>query len=224
MARIKKVLIVGLGRFGAAVADTLWKRGADVTVIDSEAAIVDTVKGRSHAAFVADGTDPSVLESVGARGMDAAVITFGEAFESAVLTVATVKAMGVPMIVARATTTRRADVLRAVGATRVLEIEHEMGVRAAQELVTPSANDLLTLASQYRVVPWPASGDFVGRSLKDSGLRQRYGVNVIGVRSQGDKGDKLKVPSPDYTIKKGDICLIVAEDSDMQRFVESSDG
>ena len=224
MARIKKVLVVGLGRFGAAIVDTLWERGVEVTVIDNDSSIVDTIKGRAHAAFVADGTDPAVLESVGARGMDAVVVTFGEAFESAVLTVATVKSMGVPLIVARAATTRRADVLRAVGATRVLEVEHEMGVRAAQELITPSASDLLTLASQYRIVPWPASGSFVGRSLKESGLRQRYGVNVIGVRSVGDKSKKLRAPSPDYVIQTGDICLIVAENSDMQRFVEAEEG
>jgi len=188
-------------------------------VVDSEPSLVDVVKGRAHAAFVADGTDPSVLESVGAKEMDVAVVTFGEAFESAVLAVSTLKSLDVPVIVARAATARRAEVLRAVGASRVLEVEQEMGVRAAQELLTPSATDLLDLASQYRVVPWPATGSLVGTSLKASGLRQRYGINVIGVRSAGDQGKLVKSPTPDYVIGEGDICLLVGEDSEIQRFV-----
>ncbi len=224
MTRIKKVLIIGLGRFGNAVADTLWARGVEVTVVDRDPVLVDAIKGRTQAAFVADGTDQSVLESVGAQAMDAVVVSFGESFECAVLAVSSLKALGVPQIIARGETTRRADVLRAVGATRVLEVEQEMGVRVAQQLMTPSAGDLLELASQYRVVPWPATGDVVGRTLKDSGLRQRYGINVIGVRRAGDRGTKLKAPSPDYVIQEGDICLLVAEDSEMQRFVANVGG
>jgi trk system potassium uptake protein len=223
MTRINKVLIIGLGRFGNAVAETLWTRGADVTVVDRDPALVDAIKGHAQAAFVADGTDQSVLESVGAHSVDAAVVTFGESFESAVLAVSTLKSLGVNAIIARATTQRRAEVLKAVGATRVLEVEHEMGIRVAQELLTPSAGDLLELASQYRVVPWPAAGSLIGRSLKDSGLRQRYGINVLGVRSVGDKGIRLRPPLPDYVIRTGDICLLVGEDSEMQRFMEKAE-
>lgn len=220
MASQKKFLIVGLGRFGNAVAETLWNRGADLTVVDTESHAVDEIKGRTHAAFVADGTSQEVLMSIGTKDMDAAVVTFGESFESAVLSVSALKSLGVPEIVARASSPRRAEVLKAVGATRVLEIEHEMGVRAAEELLTPSARDLLELAAQYRVVPWAAKGSVLGRTLKDSGLRQRYEINVIGVRPVGERQkNKLSFPAPTYVIQEGDILLLVAEDSNMQRFV-----
>jgi trk system potassium uptake protein len=220
MTSTRKFLVVGLGRFGNAVAETIWNRGGDLTVVDRDPRLVDEIKGRTHAAFVGDGTDPQVLESVGAASVDTAVVTFGESFESAVLATAALKSLNVLEIVARASTSRRADVLRAVGATRVLEIEHEMGVRAAEELLTPSARDLLDLAAQYRVVPWPATGALVGRTLKESGLRQKYEINIIGLRSVGDKQTKkLIFPAPDYVIKEGDICLLVAEESNMQRFI-----
>lgn len=224
MTSTKKILIVGLGRFGNAVVETLWNSGADVTVVDREPQLVEGIKGHTHAAFVADGTEQQVLESVGARGMDAAVVTFGEAFESAVLAVSALKSLGVQEIVARAATARRADVLRAVGATRVIEVEREMGERVAHEILTPSARDLVELASQYRVVPWTAKGSVVGRTLKDSGLRQSYGINVIGLRPAGAKpGKRLTFPAPDYVFQAGDTCLLVAEDSDIQRFVNSVD-
>jgi trk system potassium uptake protein len=220
MTATKKILVVGLGRFGNAVVETLWNGGSDVTVVDRESHLVEGIKGHTHAAFVADGTDLAVLESIGSRGMDAAVVTFGEAFESAVLAVSSLKTLGVPEIVARAATPRRGDVLRAVGATRVIEVEREIGERVAHEMLTPSARELVDLASQYRVVPWPATGSVVGRTLKDSGLRQSYGINVIGVRTAGTKpSKKFTLPAPDYLIREGDICLLVAEDKDIQRFV-----
>jgi trk system potassium uptake protein TrkA len=220
MALSKKFLIVGLGRFGNAVAETLWNRGQDLTVVDRDPKLVDEIKGHTHAAFVGDGTDPSVLESVGAKSVDTAVVTFGEAFESAVLATAALKSLGVPVIVSRASTARRAEVLRAVGATRVLEIEHEMGVRAAEEILTPNVRDLLDLAGQHRVVPWAATGALVGKPLKDSGLRQKYEINVVGMRSADDKqSKKLLFPAPDYVIKEGDILLLVGEESNIQRFI-----
>lgn len=225
MTAPKKVLIVGLGRFGNAVVETLWNCGSDVTVVDRESRLVEGIKSHTHAAFIADGTDQEVLESVGARVMDTAIVTFGEAFESAVLAVSALKSLGVPEIVARAQTPRRAEVLRAVGATRVIEVEREMGERVAHEVLTPSASDWVELASQYRVVPWPAKGAIVGKTLKESGLRQNYGVNLIGVRAMGVKSSKrVTSPAPDYVIKAGDICLLVAEDSDMQRFIRSQGG
>lgn len=222
MTAPKKVIIIGLGRFGNAVVETLWANGADVTVVDHDGQLVERVKSHCHAAFVADATDPQVLESVGARSMDAAIVTFGEAFESAALAVSALKNLNVTEIVARASTSRRADVLRAVGATRVIEIEREIGRRVAQEVLTPSANGLLDLAAQYRVVPWLAQGSVVGRALKDSGLRQEHGLNVIGVHPAGAKPNaKLMFPAPDYVIKAGDVCLLVAEESEMQRFLNS---
>ncbi|MGC4065178.1 MAG: TrkA family potassium uptake protein [Polyangiaceae bacterium] len=220
MTTARKVLIVGLGRFGNAVAETSWSSGVDVTVVDRDPQLVEAIKSHTHAAFVADGTEQQILESLGARNMDVAVVTFGEAFESAVLAVSALKTLGVPEIVARATTSRRAEVLRAVGATRVIEVEREMGARLGHELASPSARDLLELAAQYRVVPWPVSGRLVDVSLKESGLRQRFGINVLGVRPARDaQTDRLVFPAPDYVLKQGDVCLLVAEDASMQKFI-----
>jgi trk system potassium uptake protein TrkA len=219
MTTPQKVLIVGLGRFGDAVAETLWKSGSDVTVVERDPQLVEAIKSHTHAAFVADGAEQQVLESIGAQTMDVAVVTFGDAFESAVMAVSALKTLGVPEIIARATTSRRAEVLRAVGATRVIEVEREMGARLGHEIVSPSARDLLELAAQYRVVPWPVSGKLVGVSLKDSGFRQRFGINVLGVRpARESTKDRLVFPAPDYILKQGDVCLLVAEDADMQKF------
>ncbi len=221
----KHILVIGLGRFGASIVQTLWDKGSQIVAIDRSADAIAEVRDHTHAAFIADGTDPAVLENVDAKHMDVAIVTFGQAFEAAVLTVASLKKLGVKNIVARAETDRQAEVLRAVGATRVLQLEEEMGERVGLELTTPAASDILDFAGHYRVLPWTASGSLVGKSLRDAHLRQRFDVNVIGIRPQKSTGEciALEPTRPDYEIQAGDTLLLVGEKHAIDRFLESID-
>lgn len=220
MAKQKRVLVIGLGRFGASLARELWDNDVELILVDTDERALDDLKEHSHAAFVADATDIVALESAGLREIDAAVVSFGESFEAAVLTVAALRKLGVAEIVARAMTPERAEVLRAVGATRVHEIEAEMGQRAALLITTPVASDLLDLASQFRVVPWTAQGTIVGMKLSECGLRQKYAINVLGIRPLGDEGErKMAQPHPDYVIRAGDTLLLVGEEGMVNQFV-----
>ena len=220
----KRILVIGLGRFGTAVVEALWEKGVEIVVIDRDADAIADVREHTHAAFIADGTDHDVLANVNAKDMDVAIVTFGQAFEAAVLTVASLKKLGVKNIVARAETDRQAEVLRAVGATRVLQLEEEMGERVGLELTTPVANELLDFAGHYRVVPWTASGPLVGMSLRETNLRQRFDVNVIGIRPRSSAAQAeciaLEPPRPDYVIGAGDTLLLVGEKHAVDRFLE----
>jgi trk system potassium uptake protein TrkA len=219
----KSVLVIGLGRFGTAIVETLWKQGAEVIAVDDDSEAVDAVKDKTSASFVGDATNPKVLEGIGAQYVDTAVVTFGEHFEPLVLCAASLKRLGVPEIIARAATDRQADILRAVGVNRVIQIETEMGRRVGADITTPLAQDLLDLASHYRVVPWAAHGPLVGQTLANAAIRRRYNINVLGVRAQGaDKSvgrPKLEIPTPDYAIKDGDTLLLVGDSDDINRFV-----
>jgi trk system potassium uptake protein TrkA len=219
--KTKRVLVLGLGRFGSAVVEALWDSGAEVVAIDESAEAVDAVKERTSAVFVGDATHVKVIEGV-ARDIDAAVVSFGEAFEASALCVSTLSRLGVKEIVARAATDRRADILRRVGATRVIQVEIEMGRRVANDLTAPLAADLVDLASTYRVVPWVAQGGVAGRTLADANIRSRYNVNVIGVRRSdqaGDRAKRIEAPTPEYRITRGDTLLLVGEAKDVARFV-----
>lgn len=227
----RKILVIGLGRFGTSIVETLWDARAEVIAIDSLAESVDAVKDRTSAAFVGEGTNQQVLVSIGASDVDAAIVTFGEDFEASVLCVAGLKALGVKHIVARAATERQADVLRAVGATQVLQLEREMGARIASDLVTPVAADLVDFAHGYRVVPWIAQGPLVGKSLSEADLRKRYEINVLGYRRKADgsraapgRRPKLELPTPGYVIAEGDTLLLVGEDANVGRFVAQVGG
>lgn len=131
----QRVLVIGIGSFGTALVETLHRNGAEAIVIDENPAALEGVKALAAHAVVADGTDPRVLEAVDARSCDMAVVTFGEDFEASVLTVAALRKLGVREIAARAVNQRQQDVLLAVGATRVIQLEIEGGRRLADEIV-----------------------------------------------------------------------------------------
>ncbi|MBK9262943.1 MAG: TrkA family potassium uptake protein [Polyangiaceae bacterium] len=221
--KAKSVLVIGLGRFGTAIVETLWKQGAEVIAVDDDADAVDAVKDKTSASFVGDATNPKVLEGIGAQYVDIAVLTFAEHFEPLVLCAASLKRLGVKEIIARAATDRQADILRTIGVDRVIQLEKEMGTRVGADITTPLAQDLLELASHYRVVPWVAHGVLVGQTLANAAIRRRYSINVLGVRSHAagvtEGPPKLEIPSPDYVIKDGDTLLLVGENDMMQRFV-----
>jgi trk system potassium uptake protein TrkA len=219
----RRVLVIGLGAFGTAIVETLWNSDdVEIIALDSSERAVDKVKACTAAAYVGDGSDPRVLADVGAPEADSAVVSFGEDFEASVLCVASLKKLGVREIVARAATERQADVLRAVGATRVLELEREMGARIATELFTACSTELLDFAHGYRVMPWVANGTLVGKTLAEAALRNRYDVTVLGFGHGRELsgGTHSVVPvTPNYRIRAGDTLMLVGEEKAMARFL-----
>ncbi len=225
----RKFLIIGLGRFGSSLVEALWDARAEVVAIDMDERAVDSVKDRTSAAFVGDASDPAVLTNIGAEDLDAAIVTFGEDFEGTVLCVASLAKLGVGYVVARAGTRRQAEILKTVGAQRLIELESDMGHRMAHELLTPVSADLVEFAQGYRVVPWRASGPLVGKTLAQTNLRQEYEINVLGYRpshtrsAQGIK-PRLRLPGGDYVIGQGDTLMLVGEEENVNRFVEEVGG
>ena len=120
-----------------------------------------------------------MLDNVGAREVDVAVVTAGESFEGVVLCVSMLAELGVKVIFARATNDRQATVLRRVGATRAIQVENEMGRRLAVQVLNPVSSHLLDFATHFRVVPWKATAIYVGKTLSDADFR-RFELNVLG--------------------------------------------
>lgn len=219
----KTVLVVGLGPMGSSLVEELWHTHVEIVVIDRSATAVDAVKDKASAAFVADASDPQVLEGVGAKDLDVAIVTFGEDFEATVLTVATLAQLKVPTIIARAKSERQAAVLRAVGATRVVLVESEMGRRLAPEVLSPASSDLMELAAAFRVVPWSARGACVGRTLAEIDLPRRYEVTVLGYwrgpAAELARQRRLKAPGADYRLEEGDTLLLIGLGTAVEKFL-----
>jgi trk system potassium uptake protein TrkA len=222
--KAKKVLVVGLGHFGSALAAELWDTNCELIVIDRDPEAVDRHKQHAAAAFVADATDPGVLENVGAQDVDVAVVTSGEDFEATVLCVSQLVELGVKTIFARAANARQAHVLRAVGATRAVQVEDEMGRRIAVQVLNPVATELMDFATHFRVVPWVAVPPFVGQSLAEARFR-RFELNVLGYfrKDPGSKEEKprMRFVADDYRIEAGDTLLLVGDEDHIEGFLAS---
>lgn len=132
---MERVVVVGLGKFGRALVETLAQRGADVLAIDRDMELVQEAADSLPAVVQADATDLEALRSAGVRGASAAVVAIGDDFQAAVLATSVLRELGVERITARANSERKARILRLVGATEVVSIEQEMGRRLAISLL-----------------------------------------------------------------------------------------
>jgi trk/ktr system potassium uptake protein len=132
----QRFLVVGLGRFGAALAETLSARGVEVMALDADMGTIDAVKSRVAFAVQLDATDPEALRSVDASACAAAVVTMGEDFETSMLVVAALREAGVKRVIARAASARQARILTVIGADEVLELESEAGHRLGESLAS----------------------------------------------------------------------------------------
>jgi len=130
----QRILVIGLGRFGTALAESLAQQGCEVVAVDSDMDAVDTIKNKVTYALALDSSDPIALGAIEPQSCNSAIVAIGENFEAAVLSVVALKDLGVANIIARAPSARHARIFLAAGAHRVLELETEMGRALARQL------------------------------------------------------------------------------------------
>lgn len=204
-----QVLVVGLGRFGSAVAEELTHLGYEVLGVDTDARRVQRMADNLTHVLEADTTDVEVLEQIGARDFDNAVVGIGSDIEASILTTAALADAGVPNIIAKAVTDAHGRILERVGADSVVYPENEMGRRVAH-LVVGSIIDWFQLDPNFAMVETLAPEETLGQTLANLELRARYGVTVVCVKP-GDAG--FTYATADTVLERGDV-LVVAGPSD----------
>ncbi|AMA74600.1 MULTISPECIES: potassium channel family protein [Aneurinibacillus] len=211
--------VIGMGRFGASVAQALYNMGYDVMVIDeNEERIQDHINIATHA-VQADSTDEQALREVGIRNFDVVVVAIGADIQASILTTLILKEMGVKMIVAKAQNERHGQVLYKVGADRVVFPERDMGLRLAHNLVSPNVLDFVELAEDYSIAEVAAPEKMDGKSLQELDIRAKFGVNVMAIKS----GNSFNIaPSASDTIKEGDVLIVIGHNDDLKKFEEES--
>lgn len=217
---MRSFLVVGLGRFGRAVAEGLHDAGAEVIGVDEEMALVEAVRDRIAVAAQVDGVDADALRAAGADKVDAAVVAIGEDFEAEVLTVAVLKELGIREIVARARTEREARILTAVGATRVLFVEVEIAQRLARTLAATDVTDHVQIAEGISLIHWTADDRVVGKTLAQAELRSKWALSLVAVRRPRPHGaDAVTViPPPDFLFQAGDVLLLIGANARLAAF------
>jgi trk system potassium uptake protein TrkA len=195
MAR-RTFAVIGLGRFGSAMAATLAELGQEVIGIDSSEDRVRDMAEIVGQTIELDATDERALRSAGIQDVDVAVISIGENIEASLLVVMQVMGLGVKEVIAKAVTPLHGKILQRLGVSRVIYPEREMAIRIAHGLVVPNVLDYVELSRDFSIIELPAPASFVGRTLKDINLRQRYGLQLIAIKRLAPNGEETTNVAP----------------------------
>ena len=178
------VVVIGLGRFGGALAAELVGRDIEVLGVDSDPKIVQHFSGRLTHVVCADSTDPDALRQLGISEFGRAVVGIGTDIEASILTTSILTDLGVPDIWAKAISLQHSRILRRVGAHHVVQPENDMGERVAH-LVTGRMLDYVEVDEGYALIKTMAPTWADGKSLGSLGIRGEYGVTVVGIKKPG---------------------------------------
>jgi trk system potassium uptake protein len=222
---MRRFAVIGLGRFGSKLAVALSMSGAEVIAIDKNREVIDLIRDQVSHAVRLDSTDEEALRAQGVHNVDVAIIGMGQkGFEDAILTVVTLRQMGVQQVYARAESLIAGQVFSKVGATEVIYPELESAQRWAYKLIAPQIGEKIDFAPGYSLARIEAPASFDGKTVMDLQLRQKFNVNLVLIKRSDDtrtkkteKGPIIAVPMPGTVVYEGDILMVAGSDGDLAR-------
>lgn len=211
---VRQYIVVGLGRFGISLAQTLYDSGAEVMAIDLDADLVDEVQNSVTHAVQADATDLDALTALGVRNFDVAVITIGSDIRASGVATMLMKELGVKMVVAKAHDDMHGRLLSKLGADKVVFPERDMGRRVAHNLVSGNILNYIEVSPDYSMIEIQPLRAWTGRSLMELDLRKRYAINVIAIR----RGTSVNAtPRAEDKIQEGDVLLVLGSHEGLEQ-------
>jgi trk system potassium uptake protein len=219
LARYKEpVVVIGLGRFGSAVALELVRHGTDVLGVDSRAPVVQRLAGQLSQVVTADSTDIDALGEIGVADFTRAVVAIGTDQQASILTTALLSDLEVEHIWAKALGAQHASILERVGAHHVVLPEHDMGERVAH-LVSGHLLNYIEIDRDWVFATTRPPRDLAGVPLGESRLRSKHRVTVVSVKPEHGQG--FTHAGTDTVLRYGDQIVIAGKPADVERFVDS---
>jgi trk system potassium uptake protein TrkA len=205
---VRQFVVIGCGRFGQSLAETLFDMGYDVLAIDKSAERIQEVSTHVTHAVQADALEENNLRSLGISNFDVAVVTIGSNMQASIMATLLTKELGVKTVIAKAQNELHGKVLEKIGADRVVYPEQDMGIRVARNLISTNILDIIEFAPDYSIVEVATMDDWVGRSLKDLKLPNKYGITVIAIKG----GETINIsPYAEDIIKEGDVLIVIGQ-------------
>ena len=192
--------IVGLGRFGYALATELAKSGAELLVLDGDEEKVREMREITENALVVKKT----LAETGIQNCDVAVVCIGEQIATSILTTLNLVSLGIPKVVSKANSAEHGEILAKLGA-EVVYPERDMAVRLANRLETGRVLDSIQLSERLTISKIIVPDKLAGKTVVDANLRSRFGLNIIAIASGSHVQENI---SPNYSFCKGDILFL----------------
>lgn len=210
---MKSFIVVGLGRFGTEAALSLCRQGCEVLAVDVDNELVQQVSDYVTQAVVADARDKDVLRALDAKNFDCGIVCIGGDLGNSVLATMNLKELGVPYIVCKAHDEIHAQVLKKLGADKVVIPEKENADRLAKSLSSTNVLDYIELSDDYGIIEIPAPGAWDGKSLIELNVRAKLGVNILAIKRNGN----ITVsPAADFCIAKGDVLVVLGNTTSLK--------
>ncbi len=219
----KRICILGAGRFGTHLATRLCEYGCEVLIADRDPARVKDLAEDGYHAVEMSADDEDALREIGVAEADAVVVAIGENMQASMLATLLLKELGVKRIIARAVDSKHGQILEKVGADLVVLPTRDMAYRLADRLRDDAGGDRQLLGGDYQLAHIRFGPDVKGRSLVELGWRDRYRVNVVLVirpvagMLEGGPVRHLE-PEPGLRLAPDDLCLVVGERDNLNRF------
>lgn len=208
------VVVIGLGRFGTAVAHQLQELGHEVMGIERDELLVQSSSGELTYVVQADATDEAAMRQLGVTDTRHVVVAIGDAVQASILATATLSDLGIPDIWAKALNEQHARILERVGAHHVVFPERDMGHRVAHR-VTGRMLEYVQIDENFALVETRVPRHLEGRTLLESGIRNDHGVNVVAVKHLGST---FTHPSPRTVLEAGSLVLVAGDVANVERF------
>lgn len=212
----RPVLLIGLGRFGIALAEQLMAQEKEVLVVERDRGLVQKYVDSFTQVVEADATDADALRQLGLAGFGAGVVGVGTSIESSVLITANLVDLGINQVWAKAVSPTHGKILKRIGCHHVIYPEHDAGVRAAH-LVSGQMDDFIKFDDDFAIVKMPAPEALQGRTIDQSQPRKRHRVNIVGVKPPGEA---FVYAQPETMISPGDTIVVSGDVADLEHFAD----
>lgn len=209
--------VIGLGRFGMALAVTLAESDNDVIVMDREESSIREMRNYTDYAFVTNDLSMEALREAGIHNCDVVIVCIGEKVDVSVLTTMSVIEMGVPRVIAKALSPEQGAVLKKLGA-EVVYPERDMALRLGRRLLSGNFLDYIPLDHSVQITQIRIPERMVGKTVEQIQLRRKYGLNIIAIESGRETTIEVQ---PDYQLKDGDIIVVIGKADNINTFEES---
>lgn len=211
----KSFAVIGMGRFGQAVAKKLCELGHDVLAVDEDEQKINDIADYVTHAVIADAKDEKTLRSLGIRNYDCAVLAIGDDIADSTLITLGLKDMGVEKVICKARDIRHQKILQRIGADMVIIPELEAGIKLAIHIADRNLIDTISLSDKYDISEIFLPEKWVNKTLLELNLRRQYNVTIVAVKKSGDNEEIIMAPGGDYKFQKGDVPVLIGDASDI---------
>ena len=210
----KTYAVLGLGRYGRAVAEELVNNGAEVLAVDIDPNNVNNAIETIPVCKCADITEPETIKRLDISNIDNVIVAMANNLEASVLAVALCKEVGVKNVIVKCGNEMHQKILERVGADKVIFPEKESGKRLAKNLLTSGFSEMIELSDEVSMVEIDVREEWTGKTLIELGLRQKYSINVVAIRED----DKISTTvDPTLPLKKGWQLIVIANTLKLQK-------